>query len=325
MNRIKTYTSKYQKFRIRQFAKKYNKQALTKKYQYQKRPQLMLINHGLYEYGYFNFTFLANMLSSLIEVLFRGYIPVIKLDERHEGWSDWNTFFQQPFSDESTSTIISFNKKEGLLSLAFETPFHPENLKLWQKIYADFAILNSKTQEYVDNEYTTLLNGKKVLGVLVRGTDYIQKKPYGHPIQPPVEDIIALSKQKMADLGLDYIYLATEEYRIVEQFEKVFPGKIIVNNRVYYDKLYYSNKFDEIYQVQFDRENDIYLKGLEYLSSIWLLSRCDALIGGNCGGSSSALYLNNGKYIYWHLFNLGLYGNNLYNTNKTILKNGEQP
>lgn len=47
--------------------------------------------------------------------------------------------------------------------------------------------------------------------------------------------------------------------------------------------------------------------GLEYLSSIILLSRCTALVGGNCGGTLGALFFNDEKYEFVHVFNLGLY------------------
>ncbi|MDR0507244.1 MAG: hypothetical protein LBH32_10600 [Dysgonamonadaceae bacterium] len=53
--------------------------------------------------------------------------------------------------------------------------------------------------------------------------------------------------------------------------------------------------------------DNVEFAGISYLSSICLLSRCNALIAGNCGGSAAALYINNFKYEYWHLFNLGLY------------------
>lgn len=49
------------------------------------------------------------------------------------------------------------------------------------------------------------------------------------------------------------------------------------------------------------------LSGLEYLSSIILLSRCTALVGGNCGGTLGALFFNDEKYEFVHVFNLGLY------------------
>ena len=50
--------------------------------------------------------------------------------------------------------------------------------------------------------------------------------------------------------------------------------------------------------MNFERENDSYYKGLEYFSSIVILSRCQALIGGNTGGSCAAMFMNNMKYEY---------------------------
>lgn len=42
-------------------------------------------------------------------------------------------------------------------------------------------------------------------------------------------------------------------------------------------------------QIHFDRENDNYLKMIEYLSSMIILSKCDAIVAGNCGGSLFAV------------------------------------
>lgn len=308
MNRIQSLNLKIRKYKLRRFIQTYDKQLLIQRAQKYKSQKVVLINQGLYEYGYFNFAFLDNMLSLIIEALSNGMIPVVELENRKEGWTNWHTFFNQPLEVSSVKEKMIFKKKTGLLSPGFRTPYNKKDLALWSKIYTDFAVLNKETKEYVDQEYANLIANKKVLGVLCRGTDYVQKRPYGHPIQPKVDDVIALVKTKISEYGLEYIYLATEELSIFKQFESEFPDKILVNKRTYYDEIFYKKQCTDIYQVQFDRENDIYLKGLEYLSSIWLLSQCDALIAGNCGGSTSALYLNNGKYRYWHLFDLGLYG-----------------
>jgi hypothetical protein len=57
-----------------------------------------------------------------------------------------------------------------------------------------------------------------------------------------------------------------------------FSRQIIVNKRVYYDELFYKNNYAMIYQVNFDRKDDLFLKGIEYLSSIYLRSKCHALV-----------------------------------------------
>ena len=111
----------------------------------------------------------------------------------------------------------------------------------------------------------------------------------------------------MEQYRLDYVYLATEELAIYEKFEKAFPGLVVVNQRQYYDGIFNAHDMTYIYEVHFERENDLYLKGLEYLSSLQLLSRCDVLLGGNCGGACAALYMNNMKYEHVELFELGLY------------------
>lgn len=56
-----------------------------------------------------------------------------------------------------------------------------------------------------------------------------------------------------------------------------------------------------------DRANDKLLTAKEYISSVFLLSKCNELIAGNCGGSRAAIYLNNGKYKKVKLYKLGLY------------------
>lgn len=186
-----------------------------------------------------------------------------------------------------------------------------DEIAIYAKLYKSFVKLNTKTQEYFDDEYNNILKGKRVLGVLCRGTDYTANRPAGHPVQPEIKDVIEFVKSKILDLNCKYIYLATEEKKIFEEFEKAFPNQILVNKRNYFDQFYtlqnQSGEDTRISWVHFDRENDDYYKSLEYFSSVNLLSKCNALIAGNCGGSRTALYLNDNKYEYWHLFDLGVY------------------
>lgn len=106
----------------------------------------------------------------------------------------------------------------------------------------------------------------------------------------------------------DAIYLATEERKTRDLFKKEFPGKILENKRRYYDDIYdKDSSISYIKDVHFERENDNYWSGLEYLSSIILLSRCDALVGGNCGGTLGAIFFNDEKYEFTYVFDLGLY------------------
>lgn len=59
--------------------------------------------------------------------------------------------------------------------------------------------------------------------------------------------------------------------------------------------------------VKIDRSDDEYLRGLEYLSSICLLSRCDSFIGGACAGTYGAIIMKEGKYDLQYVFDKGYY------------------
>ncbi|MCM1295542.1 MAG: hypothetical protein NC311_08355 [Muribaculaceae bacterium] len=99
--------------------------------------------------------------------------------------------------------------------------------------------------------------------------------------------VVEDARKKLVELKCDYIYLASEEKRIVDYFEKNFPGKILTNQRHYYDEQYYN--------LCTERQSDVwigdifagseelnYVRGMEYLSSIVLLSACTELwrVGG---------------------------------------------
>lgn len=305
--------SKIKKYRLRKFALGYNKQKLQKQFK-KKCSKIMLINKGLYEYAYFDVAFLHNMLSLIVTATYDGYIPFVELADRKDGWTNWDTFFEQQFGldlyNVGHNTVIS-QREIGNIRVTYEVPFNEEKLKVWRKIYKDYVVFNEESKRYLDTEYNSLFKGKgKILGVKTRGSDFTILKPFGHPIQPAIQDVITLCKEKINEFGYEYIYLASEEKLVEDLFEANFPGKVIVNKRVYYDEIMKLNNFQNAWQIHTNNELEIKARGLEYLSSIYLLSKCNALIGGNCGGSMAALFMNDGGYTYWKLFDLGLYGMN---------------
>ncbi len=91
---------------------------------------------------------------------------------------------------------------------------------------------------------------------------------------------------------------------MVEAFTKRFPDKVIVNKRKYYDDLNIDYSKHMLAGAKFGMENDKYLQGMEYLSSMVILSKCNSLIGGWCGGTCAANYMkavnmNINTYFPW--------------------------
>lgn len=173
----------------------------------------------------------------------------------------------------------------------------------WSTMYCYFVRLSDEANRYCDSEYRCLLQEKemKTLGVLIRGTDIKNSK--GHAIQPEVQQVVRKIHEILEkDSSFEYIYLATEEFKNERIFREEFPGRIIVNDRTYYDNVDYSKGLS---YVKTETEHDRYHRGMQYLSSVRLLSRCGGLVAGQCGGAFAAYYWNNGKYRYSYFWELG--------------------
>lgn len=251
-----------------------------------------------FDYFYFyNTVFHLDCLSHVLYELAMGYTPVID-----DTWGVWNQFFEQPVEMLKENEIledIELSDEPSTLSTPTLMPYCKTVRKVWGRLINDFSRLNEKEEKYIEKEcHDVLSKGNRVLAVVCRGTDY---KAAGFK-QPEVCDVIAKAKKWMSKYDYDKIYLATEEEAIYDQFEMAFPGKILVNKRTYYDKAMKEQNVTWIGQVSFDRENDNYLKGLEYLSSIIIVSRCKALLGGYCGASNMALLYNGEKYEKFKIY-----------------------
>ncbi len=267
------------------------------------------IKKGLYDYEYFNICFLNNMLSIILKNASEGKVSRVNVVNQ-KGENIWDSFFVQPYFD---LDIHDWNREDCAYKMAepfpaFDEIFSDRRIKQWGSVYKKFVRFNERTQKYADDEVQNVLgDGKRTLGVLCRGTDYTESKPKGHPVQPELSEVMDLVEQKMDSLHCEVIYLATEDGKIDRLFRERFGEKVRINKRMYYDEIFDENKLNLIKDVHFDREDDDYLKGVEYLSSIYILSKCNALIAGNCGGSQTAVFMNGGAYEETHIYNLGLY------------------
>ena len=141
------------------------------------------------------------------------------------------------------------------------------------------------------------------------GTGYLEDGNYKEAVTAFQKAVDEGKKTAEAYRGLGMAYYEQEDYASArDAFEKAFPDKILENKRVYYDDIYdQDDSISYIKDVHFERKNDNYLSGLEYLSSIILLSRCTALVGGNCGGTLGALFFNDEKHKKNNIFKVLIY------------------
>jgi hypothetical protein len=268
------------------------------------------------------FIILCN-LSHVSYALEKGYIPVVDLQNFDNQYlepgnfgknNSWEYYFDQPMdfrldTIKNSKNIILSNRLQ-MPNLNYKIDFYifknQERLLYFRKIFQTYIKFNETSGNFMSEEYTHIMTGKeRVLGVLCRGTDYLLKKPSGHPRQPEPVEVINMAKKIMTEKNCSHLYLATEDEEIYNLFKQNFDGRLLTNSQKRYtaDDL---NNLQYISQIQDRRERDKYFSGLEYLSSLNILSKCSCFIGGRTAGAIGVYLMTNG-FEYDYTWDKGFY------------------
>ena len=223
----------------------------------------------------------------------------------------WELYYDQPYPELNGKLDGIYSQKKYRLSDGIcraDAPndsmdffLNKKTLAYWSILYRENCRFNSAMQSYADKEYDSIIKGKRVVGVLCRGTDYLKLKPKGHPVQPDPDLVIVKVKRLMKDYNCGYVYLATEDEAIEKLFRVAFLDKLLVNKRVYkkYSGGYLANTLN-------NREDDVYHTNVEYLSSLYLLSRCNCFVAGRTSGAVITMLMDT-EYEYTYFWDLGVY------------------
>ena len=248
-----------------------------------------------------------------------GWIPVVDmmnyksqyLSEEEVGRVNaWENYFCQPFDytlhevyqsrniilSDGDMTVMASPRVQGIRLK------NKEYMNRISYIIKNYIKLNKDTKDYIEDNARCLLEGGIGIGVVSRGTDLIGY--VGHSVQPNTEHLIEICKGKMNEWGADYIFLASEEERVIDKFKLAFgEEKIRYNNAMRFDC------FNDgiLAELPLERKNDPYLRGKEYLTSVYMLSRCNYLIGTYVGATVAALEINGGQYKDVYIIDLGIY------------------
>lgn len=148
---------------------------------------------------------------------------------------------------------------------------------------------------------------EKICAVIFRGTDYLVAKAYKHPIQPELDQLIKQVRIAQEQWDFMKIYLVTEDQKGQERFVEEFGDAVVFSERQMIDDYPVLPAESAIVNIQFDREDDEYLKGMEYLRQVIIASECDFIISGQNSSYRGALALSGG-FERCYEFDLGLYG-----------------
>lgn len=265
------------------------------------------------------FSYVMTNLGHIKYALEHGYIPVIDmqnnkntyLEEKEVGIINaWEYYFKQPCGyglrdiAKSKNIILSDGLISGVISFpGSEIACHDEALAVWKQIADNTIFVRDEIQSEAEHMAKMMFGGKRILGVLARGTDYTESKPRKHPVQPEVEQLIEKCREVMYLHKCEKIYLTTEDAKIFKKFEECFSEELI-SMPVNRYQLKSGENINSVIHSHNVGKNSI--NGKEYLISILLLAKCNCLVGGNTGGTQGAMLLSEG-YEYKYVFDLGVY------------------
>ena len=267
------------------------------------------------------FSYFITFLGEIAFADRNGMLPVIDMqtwpntylyDNETGKVNAWEYYFEQP----AGISIEEALKGDNTIIIANDTIhdwpeisaklFRKETYKLdyWRSVCKKYIRLTQPVLEKLER-MTAKYQDRKILGVLVRGTDYAALKPKGHPIPPTAEQAIAKTKEAMTEHDFDAVYLATEDKNIMLKFHEAFGEKLLLPESDYINYDYDKPKY--LSQIQTSREKDKYLRGLEYLVSMLFLSRCAGFITSITSGSVGLMCFTERDFEYLYVFDLGVY------------------
>lgn len=264
------------------------------------------------------FSYITTNIGLVRSAIEKGFIPVIDMQNNLNSYLEpeqigkknaWEFYFEQPCGytlediKHSRNIILSCGiVHENDIYPGKEVGWEEDICKEWREFCSKYLKVKTDIKEEAKRIYNSMFGEEKTLGVLARGTDYIYGHPHNHPVQPEVDSLILKVRETKSQYSCRWIYLATEDEKIYQRFKEEFGDCLKVSAA----KRLTDGQSLNINKVSFERENDRFLRGKEYLINILLLSMCQCLVGGNVGGTVGALLLSKG-YEYQYVFNLGLY------------------
>lgn len=225
----------------------------------------------------------------------------------------WEYFFEQPLrigleqAYAGENVVLGYKEFPDLRPKAIMSFYENRDNTLTEwRMLVKLGLLKIKPalhEEILATRQNLFAPSDRVLGVLLRGTDYVAKRPKWHPIPPPVEFAASVVVEKLREWKCNKIFLATEDKFIAQTFKNTFGDFCVMFDREYVD--YMPGKF--LGEIQIDRPNDCFQQGKDYLTQMVLLSTCNSFVAARCSGSVGVMMMTD-KFEHTYFFNLGRYG-----------------
>ena len=223
--------------------------------------------------------------------------------------NSWEKFFFQPFNydlknvKKKAKKVTYVECYKGKFGSPYPNIFYNNIARIyWHNIAKQYIPIKEEILKEANKKYKFLFkNSNNILGVLIRGTDYIGRK--AHAIQPNPLNVVKDINEMDNKYKYDWIFITTEDDIIREIFIKNYGKKLRyikpkININYNYNKkelLAFNNKI---------KGNLSFMK--VYLINIIILSKCIDIVTSMTAGSIVAFVLSNG-FRNKKIYNLGYY------------------
>ncbi|MDR3347817.1 MAG: hypothetical protein LBN32_04310 [Helicobacteraceae bacterium] len=269
------------------------------------------------------FAVFSIVLEHAIKAIERGYIPIVDLqnyktaynyDEPINGTMNaWEYYFRQP----SNYTLEEVYKSKNVIlcsltPIADKAPPHliefwtkNENIAPLSEFVCSKLLFNDHVMDFCKAQRKSIIGDKKnVLCVCARHPEY-GKNICCHPLQPDSYELLKKAQECFEKWNMEYVFISTDYIGHVYIFKEIFKDKLLhidFNNKKLFDASFYGSYSDV---KETPREVSTYDVTLNYISEIWIASKCDAIVCAIANGAMAALELNNNQYKHRYIFDFG--------------------
>lgn len=250
-----------------------------------------------------------------------GFIPVIDMQTKENIFFDkkarkkinaWEMFFEQPAGvtfeqiKNKTNKIVLENPTGP--SDLFELLAAPEVVKYWRKLCEKYIHCHASVSEIIQKYEREFAGGDRFLGVLARGTDYLNPAVQ-HALMPPLKELLAGAKELMERNQCNRVFVATEDEEILQAMKQEFGDELLFVDQ----KRYRGEQQDKLGHLS-DYINGAIEMNRSYLAAMYLLAKCQCFFGGYTTGTPGVYLLSNG----FEEFKVWYQGTNGRNDKKTL-------
>ena len=272
-----------------------------------------------------------NLLPFVDAALQNDWIPVIDLKNNYEPMlvdecnkgkvNGWDLYLEQPQKQYSLEDILHSKKviyskweycpyylPDKLNIQNGDIPLTDKDFSFWRRMYNICPFNETVIQHAEKLKEKYFPKNEKVLGVSFRRSfealhfyELESTPPGTHIIRSTLDCVIHLIEERLKDYKYKYFFFSVDDREAFEKVKKCFTSQVILIDRPLGHHFVNGNpvSIKDIRErtSEFNkRENDVYLRGIEYMAEVYLLSKCDSFLSVGSSADFFAYIINNKKY-----------------------------